>query len=201
MSFEEAVAFYGEFFDPDEQLIKEAIHCTGLEKGSKVLDIGTGWGIMAVNLALIGFDVLTGQPEDKHDEHEGDEHEHYSDWRVSAKELGVENNITFQHFDAQELPFPTESFDGVFLFDALQHIAGKGKALSASIRVAKPKGVVCVIETNQNGVDRTLETEGFVIEYVDPRELLKSSDITTEVIEGKFSNAYLLRKSQPFSVP
>lgn len=43
-----------------------------LAKRAKILDIGTGQGIMSINLAIHGYDVLTEEPE------EGSEtHKHY----------------------------------------------------------------------------------------------------------------------------
>lgn len=35
-----------------------------LDMDSKILDVGTGFGIMAIILALNGYDVLTGEPEE-----------------------------------------------------------------------------------------------------------------------------------------
>ncbi len=37
---------------------------SGLLSLSKILGVGTGQGIMAVSLALNGYDVLTGEPEE-----------------------------------------------------------------------------------------------------------------------------------------
>ena len=109
-------------FARNAEFINRVIKQLNLDKISKILDIGTGLGAMSIILALNGFNVVTGEPEvdperDNYDDYlqdEGDkeDHDHHdffeSDWRESAKVVGVENQITYQYFDAQDLPFPDE---------------------------------------------------------------------------------------------
>jgi SAM-dependent methyltransferase len=200
MNLEDARQIWGEEWTHDIDVIDEAILQAGLSENARVLDVGTGFGIMATSLAVGGYDVLTGEPEDDTEwregleDHEGHGHADF-DWREAARKLGVEHRITFQHFDARELPFPDGSFDGVFLYDALQHIGDRAAALSECIRVTAPGGMVCVIETNRNGIRHFEETEGFTIDYVDPRNLIRDGGILVEVVEGELSDAYVLRRT------
>jgi hypothetical protein len=163
---------------------------------------------MAVSLALSGYYVLTGEPEEgsedhKHYEKEMEEfnlhHEHegfnFIDWKEAANAAGVEDKIEFRHFNAEQLPFLDESFDGVFMYDALQHILDRKRALDEGIRVAGNNGVACVIETNERGIRHFSETEGFEIEKVNPRDLVEDDTVNVEVITGKYANAYIIRKS------
>ena len=82
----------------------------------------------------------------------------------------------------------------MFLYDALQHIEDREKALNESIRITRPKGIVCVIETNSNGIRYYKETEGFDIDKIDPRDFSLNYAISTEILEGKYSNAYIIKR-------
>lgn len=198
MDRKDAERVWGEEWSHDIELIGQAIDRLALGKRARILDVGTGFGIMAISLAVDGFDVLTGEPEEEHGKHEWWHEQHstggYSDWREAAKSLGVEGKITFQHLDARHLSFEDESFDAVFLYDALQHIEGREKALAECVRVVRPRGVVCAIETNERGIEYFRRTEGFDIERVDPSELAAGMELATEVLDGEFSNAYIFKK-------
>ncbi|NMM43153.1 class I SAM-dependent methyltransferase [Rhodospirillaceae bacterium KN72] len=48
--------------------------------------------------------------------------------------------------DAQSLPFPDESFDGIFLLDVLHHLAEPRKFFEEAARVLRPGGRIAMIE-------------------------------------------------------
>ncbi len=195
-------------FARNAEFINKAIKQLNLDKTSKILDIGTGLGAMSIILALNGFNVITGEPEvdperDNYDQYlqgEGDkdDHDHHdffeSDWRESAKVVGVENQITFQYFDAQDLPFPDKTIDGIFLYDSLQHIQKRDVALGECIRVLNLDGVICVIEWNTKSIEEDYKNYGFKIDFIDPREIVSQKDISIEVIPGIYVNIYIIRK-------
>ena len=60
---------WGREWSHDIDFVSKVIHHLKLEKDCKILDIGTGQGIMAVNLALNGYEVITGEPEEGHEAH------------------------------------------------------------------------------------------------------------------------------------
>ena len=64
MNLDDAKRIWGEEWTYDIEIINETIRQVDLNKDSKILDVGTGSGIMSVCLALNGYDVLTGEPEE-----------------------------------------------------------------------------------------------------------------------------------------
>ncbi|GAH38531.1 unnamed protein product, partial [marine sediment metagenome] len=198
----------------DADFINDIIVNLNLKKSSKILDIGTGMGAMSTLLALNGFNVLTGEPEidpekdniDHHDHHheensevQNEYHEEHNwelwnDWRTSAKNLGVEAQITFQNFDVQELSFENESFDGIFLYDTLQHVKNRVIALNECLRVVKNDGVIVVLEWTKKQIEEDFKIYGYKIEYIDPRDIIDRADIRIEELNSEVVNVYLLRK-------
>jgi len=186
--------FYG--IDFIDKMIKDL----DLEKNSKILDIGTGFGIMAIILALNGFDVLTGEPEEDPERDDWEHHESHqgslgSNWREFAKAVGVDIKIKYQYFDAQYLPFPDESFNGIFMYDALQHVQNREVALKECIRVLKHDGVIGVIEWTEKQIEKDYKKYGFKLDFIDPKAIIRRDDVSIEKLKGELVNIYLLRKS------
>lgn len=172
-------------FSKEADLIDCIIKELRIEKSAKILDIGTGFGAMSILLALNGFAVITGQPEHdpeweeladpNHKHGHSEQHQHEfptSDWKENAKALGVSDKITFQFLNAEDLPFDAETFNAIFLYDALQHIEKRALVLNECLRVSKPKGVICVIEWNKESIKKDEEQYGIKIDYIDPNEII-----------------------------
>jgi len=64
MSLEKIKEVLGQRFSQDTDFLNNIVSDLDLPKDSKILDIGTGWGFMAITLALHGYDVITGEPFD-----------------------------------------------------------------------------------------------------------------------------------------
>lgn len=124
------------------------------------------------------------------------EHDHglNLDWKENAKKIGVSDMITFRHLDAQNLNFVDESFDAVFMYDTLQHVKNRERALNESLRVSKTSGLVCVIEWNKKSVKEDEEKYGFKIDYIDPNEILRRDDVSIELVTGDSVNLFIIRK-------
>ena len=113
-----------------------------LQAGQKVLDIGSGPGYLASEMAMIvgpqgevhGVDIseqlialarrkYTGQPQ-----------------------------LKFHAANARSLPFPDEYFDVVVVTQVLEYLADVGAALSECRRVLRPGGKVLVLDTDWDSI-------------------------------------------------
>ena len=104
MEFEEMKANLGTHFEKFADFIDETVKRLNISTDAQILDIGTGYGTMAIILAYNGFNVITGEPE-------GD---NWAEWRSLAQTAQVEEQIHFQPFKAENLPFEDEQFDGIY---------------------------------------------------------------------------------------
>ena len=107
----------------------------GVEK-KKVLDVGTGPGVVAIQLAELGHDVSAV------DLSEG----MLEEAKENATRFGV--TINFQKGDAENLPFPDSYFDVVVAKYVLWTLPDPLKALSEWHRVVKPGGKVVYVDGN-----------------------------------------------------
>jgi SAM-dependent methyltransferase len=210
LSLEKYKLVIHEDFSKHADFIDKTIKELKLNRNSKILDIGTGFGAMSILLAINGFNVITGQPEEdlnreEHDDHHFNPHENSHNthqeygsfnfnWRENAKQLDVEEKIKFQFLNAENLPFSNDSFDGIFMYDTLQHISNRELALNESIRVMKSEGSIVVIEWNEKAIEEDYKKYGYKIDLIDPSKILNRDDIEIQIFRGKLLNIYIIRK-------
>jgi ubiquinone/menaquinone biosynthesis C-methylase UbiE len=106
--------------------------------GLDVLDVGCGQGIDVCEFALAGARVTGLDLTPRHVELA----------RAHAAEAGVEANIS--EGDAEDMPFPDESFDRVVSNGVLHHTPNIGAALREIRRVLRRGGGATVILYNRN---------------------------------------------------
>lgn len=133
----------------------------GVQAGWRLLDVGTGFGPMAVELAAsagcraIGVDV---------------------DLDVLARAGQVVNrlrhrpgpgspagSVTFTGGDCTKLPFADGVFDAVVTRFVLQHLPDPAAAVSEMVRVVRPDGLVCVVDAD----------DGMSVVYPPPSEPIR----------------------------
>lgn len=185
------------------EFVSEAIDNLNLPPTAKMLDIGTGYGASACLLALHGFDVVTGQPEHHpqwHEHEHGDKSstsggtEEVTSWEDNAAALGLSDKITFENFEAENLPYTDGQFDAVFIFDTLHHIEDRRKALQQALRVVNRDGLICVIEWTIQHIQKAMIEDGITIGYVDPRAIIPLTGIDVQLQAGEWYNLFLIRK-------
>ena len=127
-----------------EGLRKDISESLGLKARMKILDVGVGWGLFAIEMAkqlkkgeIVGIDIANDD---------------IINARKLVKEAEVEDIVSIQEMDATELSFPDNHFDLAISFLGMRDIhmtrgkIGVKKAVEEMIRVVKPKGkiVLCI---------------------------------------------------------
>lgn len=105
-----------------------------IKKGQRVLDIGTGTGVLVPKLADAvgpsGYVVAVDFAEKMVEQARGKYHNL--------------PNVKFELQDAEDLNFPSGSFDVITCFGLFPHIENKQKALMSMGRVLKPEGTLAI---------------------------------------------------------
>jgi ubiquinone/menaquinone biosynthesis C-methylase UbiE len=186
MKIKKKLKTLGERYTKNADFILKVLDHYHIKEGAKVLDIGTGRGIMTIILALNNFQVITGEPEGAD----------WGNWKESARKVGVLDSIKFKPLRAEELPFPDNSFDAVFLYTSFHHISAdnRRKALREILRVLKNKGLIVIIELTEQGVKRLRKRHPSHPNPVDPRDFNDELPREFQIIKGKLLNAYLYQK-------
>jgi SAM-dependent methyltransferase len=101
--------------------------------GSRVLEVGSGLGILAGEVAAAADGI------------------HVAGVELSAAQIAAAApaaGVTFIQGDAHSLDFPDASFDLVYARYLLEHVADPGRVLREMRRVTKPGGRVAVCEND-----------------------------------------------------
>lgn len=107
----------------------------------QVLDVGTGHGLLAIEFARRGADVVSVDVSDV-EQQVG---------KANAEHEGMTAAIRFIVADAGRLPCTDGTFGVVANLDALHHFADGPAVLSEMLRVVKPSGRVLVAEFTAEG--------------------------------------------------
>ena len=168
-----------------------ALRELGLSPDAAVLDVGTGNGKFAIWLAMQGFDVLTGEP--------ATDTTHYAgkDWAANAEEMGVRNKIRFEHFDASDMPYESDSFDAVFFFGVLHHVDenSRGDVFHEALRIVKKDGAVVFFEPRKALLEKMWESDPGHPHAADPADYLPGMDVREKRIEGSRMDLFIYRRS------
>ena len=118
--------------------IKNLLEFLGDLSHKKILDLGCGMGGFAVALRLEGFDVIPL-----------DFNMYYCQiTRLRGQRYGMNTNPI--NALGELLPFKSQLFDIVCLFDVLEHVQSPEKVLGELYRVLKPRGSILVTVINKH---------------------------------------------------
>lgn len=104
-----------------------------------ILDIATGTGDLAINLAqtnadkIIGLDISSGM---------------LDIGKVKVKKYALENTIEMILGDGENMPFEDNSFDAITVAFGVRNFETLEKGLKEILRVLKPQGTFVILETS-----------------------------------------------------
>lgn len=116
-----------------EHMRDAAIAKAQLPANAVVADVGTGTGFVAAGLAsraarVIGFDASPDM------------------LAVARRNLVKLDNVEFREATGDQLPVPSEMFDGVFANMYLHHAPDPLATIKEMARVMRPGGVLCITD-------------------------------------------------------
>ncbi|MBN2157205.1 MAG: class I SAM-dependent methyltransferase [Candidatus Lokiarchaeota archaeon] len=154
----------------DSDFISKIIQSLNMPHDSRILDIGTGWGKMAILLALHGYNVITGEPNK------------WAEWENNAKIAGVFEKINYQRIDAQKLDFSDGNFDYVFLLGSLHHIPDKDRVFNEILRVLTQEGKIILFDYTKKRIEQISKNSPYHPPAVHPRSILNSLSVSYQYI-------------------
>ena len=191
MQIENAADIVGPMFGAvakDSALALEQLH---LRKDAAILDVGTGKGQFAIYLASQGFHVLTGEPDTDVSRYAR------QGWAQKAEKMGVLDRISFQPFEASELPFALDMFDAVFFFGVLHHIdeSVRQTVFREALRVAKQNGAVVFFEPRQQTLEKIWADDPNHPVAAIPSNYAAGQKLHEQRIEGSMMDIFIYRNS------
>jgi demethylmenaquinone methyltransferase/2-methoxy-6-polyprenyl-1,4-benzoquinol methylase len=116
-----------------------AINMAGLQPGQQVLDLAGGTGdltrLMSPRVGRDGHIILSDINAAM-----------LGNGRERLLDDGIQGNVSFAQANAEQLPFPDNSFDLVTMAFGLRNVTDKQRALDAIYRTVKPGGRLLVLE-------------------------------------------------------
>lgn len=126
-------------FGIDIKWRKKVVSIVGKQNPDTILDIATGTGDLAINLAktnaskIVGFDISPGMLE-------------IGKQKIAQKKLN--NKIEMVLGDSEKMPFNDNSFDAITVAFGVRNFENLEQGLTEILRVLKPNGTFVILETS-----------------------------------------------------
>lgn len=121
----------------EDQVNQILIKCTA---GARVLDVGSGFGSFVLTARRRGFDAVGIDI--------GEFEVNFARKRLSKEMPGDDPNIVYRVGSGLELPFESESFDVVTLWNVLEHVPDYRRLISEAFRVLRRNGYLYIVCPN-----------------------------------------------------
>ncbi len=121
-----------------DDLLRARARTTLVQPGLRVVDIGTGTGVLALELAELGLDVIGI------DRSEAMLEAARQKWQALEKDKT--GSVEFRVADAHELPLDSNSFDAAFAHMVLHSLEQPERAIREMARIVKPGGRVVLVD-------------------------------------------------------
>ena len=131
-----------------DRAICDMLRIMGPEESATVLDAGCGVGLHTIRVARAGYSVVAADISEAA----------LRDARQRVKEAGLEQKVIFRQADLTDLDFDDASFDYVFSWGVVIHIADAQKALDELARIVAPGGKLALYITNRRGIDHAAKS-------------------------------------------
>lgn len=125
----------------DQRWRNKTVDAMELKPGGRVLDLATGTADLALKVlkrhpqtSVVGVDPSVGMLE-------------IGRQKVAAG--GLNEKCELKVGDAQELPFPDNSFDGLCMAFGIRNVPDRSRALREMARVTKPDGRIAILELSE----------------------------------------------------
>ena len=126
-------------FGIDVSWRKKVVNLIGQNEPNSILDIATGTGDLAINLAktsaqkIIGFDISPGMLE-------------VGKQKIHERQL--DSKIDMVLGDSEKMPFVDDSFDAITVAFGIRNFENLESGLKEILRVLKPNGTLVILETS-----------------------------------------------------